>query len=131
MISTLPNFAMYLVTSLALIVAALWAYVKITPYNELTLIRQGNTSAAVSLAGTMLGMVVAMGSAIVHSVGFIDMVVWSAIGLVVQLAAWSAVNHLFGNLHLWIAEKECMAHGTMLAAASLSIGALQAACMAW
>jgi len=131
MLYTLPNFAMYFSSSIALLAVALAIYKCITPYNELALIRDGNTAAAVSYMGTTLGMVVAMASVIIHSAGWLDMIVWCAISLVVQLIFWEAINWLLGNLQHRIAQDASMAHGTMLGGGSAIVGILQAACLVY
>jgi len=131
MLFTLPMFGMYFGSSLLMLIAALFVYIKITPYNELTLIRAGNTSASVSLSGTILGMVIPMASVIAHSVGFLDMLMWCAISLVVQLLMWELVNWIFGNLQKKISVDNCTASAIMLAVTSVAVGILQAACVVW
>jgi putative membrane protein len=131
MLFTLPMFGMYFGSSLLMLIAALFVYIKITPYNELTLIRAGNTSASVSLSGTILGMVIPMASVIAHSVSFLDMLMWCAISLVVQLLIWELVNWIFGNLQKKISVDNCTASAIMLAVTSVAVGVLQAACVVW
>lgn len=131
MLYTLPNFLIYFSSSLALLGLALYIYKLVTPYNEIKLIREGNSAAAVSYIGTAMGMVVSMGSVIIHSASWLDMIVWSSICLVVQLFVWEAINWILGNLQKGIAEDECMAHGTILGGGSLAIGILQAACLVY
>lgn len=131
MLYTFPNFLMYFSTSLMLITLALTIYKWVTPYNELELIRSGNSAAAVSYLGTCLGMVIAMGSVIVHSAGILDMVVWSLISLATQLGAWFVINRVMGNLQKGIAQDACMSHGAMLGGGSLALGMLQAACLVY
>lgn len=131
MLVTLPLFGMYFGSSLVMLMIALFVYIRITPYNELALIRAGNTSASVSLGGTTLGMVIAMASVIIHSVGFVDMLVWCGVTLVVQLMMWEIVNWIFGNLQKKISVDNCIASAIMLAASSMAVGILQAACVVW
>ena len=42
------DFLIYLVLALALLTAFAWLYDKVTPYDEMQLIRDGNTAAAIS-----------------------------------------------------------------------------------
>lgn len=131
MIDTLPAFLAYFFSNIVLLLAALTAYVLITPYNEIRLIRAGNTAASIGFGGTIIGMVIPMCSAVIHSIGFIDMIAWSAIGLVMQLGIWFVIHRVFGDLQVEIAERKCMAHAAILAEASMAIGMLEAACMTW
>jgi putative membrane protein len=50
------DFLIYLVLSLALLAAFSWLYDKVTPYNELELIREGNTAASIAYSGAVIGM---------------------------------------------------------------------------
>ena len=54
-VNNLPAFASFFVTAIVLLLVFLALYVRVTPYNELTLIRQGNEAAAVSLGGAVIG----------------------------------------------------------------------------
>ena len=49
------DFLIFFAVAIALLFAFTWIYVKITPYKEITLIREGNHAAAISLSGAMLG----------------------------------------------------------------------------
>src|SRR5690348_6795229 len=66
-LANLPYFLAYFAASILLLAAFLGAYTLITPLHEWTLIRQGNTAAALSLAGATLGFTLPLASAIVHS----------------------------------------------------------------
>ena len=57
-IAGLPSFGLYLLASFVLLAVFLAIYVAITPYKEITLIREGNTAAAASVSGAMLGFVI-------------------------------------------------------------------------
>jgi putative membrane protein len=131
MLSTLPNFFMYFSSSVAMLAVALTIYKIITPYDEIKLIRDGNVAAAISYLGTAFGMVAAMSSVIIHSAGWLDMIVWCGIGLTVQLVFWKAINWLMGDLQKSIATDGCVAHATVLGGGSAVIGILQAACLVY
>ena len=51
---------------LALALLAIFAaiYVRVTPYNEIALIREGNMAASISLSGALIGFVLPLASAI-------------------------------------------------------------------
>lgn len=131
MLLTLPYFFTYFITNFVLIFAALFVYVKVTPYNEIALIREGNAAVAISFGGTILGMIVPMASVIVHSVGFVDMLSWCSIALATQLFMWFVINKILGDLHTGIAKTGTISHGILLAVGNLAIGILTAACMSY
>ena len=102
----------------------------VTSHHEASLIRQGNAAAAISFSGALLGFTLTLASAIIHSVSLIDMMVWSAIAIVVQLAVFLLVDRCLREISKHI-EAGNIAAGTTLAAASLAIGIVNAACMTY
>ena len=63
----LPAFLSYFAVAVALITVFLLVYINVTPYDEIALIRQGNTAASISLAGAMLGFAMPVANVIAHS----------------------------------------------------------------
>src|SRR5258706_3325744 len=86
------DFLVYLAVSLVLLALFIAIYIRITPYREMQLIREGNMAASFSLSGALLGFVVPLASAIQHSVSLVDLAIWGVIALFVQVAAFVAVN---------------------------------------
>ena len=129
-LATLGNFALYFAAALAAITIFTLLYMAVTSHNEVSLIRKGNTAAAISLAGALIGFTLPLASAIIHSVSLIDMLVWSAIAIVVQLAVFLLVDRCLREISKHIEEGN-VAAGTTLAAASLAIGIVNAACMTY
>lgn len=126
----LDDFLLYLLTALALLAVFMWIYVHTTPYREIQLIRSGNVAAAWSLSGAVLGFVIPLASAITHSVAFVDMLLWGAIALVIQLAAFAVARLLLPNLANDIPAGQ-VAPGIFVGALSLGVGILNAACMSY
>ena len=126
----LPSFLFYFATAIGLLLLFVAAYIFITPYREITLIRQGNAAAASSLGGAILGFVLPLASAIAHSVGLFDMVVWGLIALIIQLMVYGVARLLLPDLARDIPAGK-IATGVFLGALSLAIGILNAACMTY
>jgi putative membrane protein len=124
------DFLAYLALSLVLLGFFVAIYVRITPYREITLIREGNLAASFSLSGAVLGFIVPLASAIEHSVSLVDMAVWGLIALVVQLAAFVAVKLMIPHIAEDIVAGKS-AQGFFLGAMSLGVGLLNAACMTY
>lgn len=124
------SFAIYLAAAVAAEVVFVILYMAITPHREVTLIKAGNTAAAVSLGGAVLGFTLPLASAIAHSVSLLDMAVWSAVALGVQLALFLLATVVLRALSRHI-EDGNLAAGITLAAASITIGLLNAACMTY
>lgn len=103
-------------------------YVTVTPHREFKLIRQGNTAAAISLGGAILGYTIPLAKAIAQSEGMHDMLLWSGVALVAQLAAYGVTRLILPALSSDVNEGKT-ASGIFLAAMSVCIGLLNAAAM--
>ncbi len=124
------DFVAYLAASIALFVVFVAIYVRITPYRELALIREGNVAAATTLSGAILGFVIPLASAVAHSVAFVDMILWGGIALVVQLCAYGVARLLLPTIGTDIPAGR-VAPGIFVAALALGVGILNAACMSY
>jgi putative membrane protein len=129
-LQTIGSFLLYF--GLALVAEAIFValYMAVTPHHEATLIKQGNAAAAISLGGAVLGFTLPLASVIIHSVSLLDMAVWSVVALVVQLAVYLLVNLLLREISRRIEEGN-IAAATTVAVASLAIGMINAASMAY
>ena len=124
-----PAFLIYLVASLALLALFIWIYIMITPYKELTLVREGNVAAAASLSGAIIGFVIPLAHAVVQAVTLGDMALWALLALVVQLLVFFIMTKVLPGLLIDIPAGK-VAPGILLGALSLATGILNAACMA-
>lgn len=129
-LETLPNFLLYFVASLALTIVFLLIYTRVTPYREFALIRAGNDAAAISLCGAGLGFILPLASTIVHSVSWLDMLVWGAVAMAVQLATYLLARLIKPQLNQDIAAGRT-APAVSLAGMSVGVGVLNAACLSW
>ena len=103
-------------------------YIAVTPHREFTLIRQGNTAAAISLGGALLGYTLPLAKAVAQSEGLMDMLVWAGVALVAQLLAYGATRLILPHLSSDVNEGK-VAPGLFLAACSICVGLLNAAAM--
>lgn len=127
--NTLPHFFAYFGAALALAVLFLALYVMITPHKEFSLIREGNSAAAVQLVGTFLGFAIPVAVVIGHSVSVPDMLLWGLVAALVQLAVFFVIARLlFTAISQRIADR-CTASGIFVGGMGLGVGVLQAACM--
>ena len=124
------DFAVYLAVALALLAIFVALYIRVTPYREIALIREGNMAASFSLSGSLLGFIIPLAAAVQNSVSLIDMAIWGLIAMVVQIAAFVAVKLLIPGLTQDIAAGKG-AQGFFLGALSLGVGLLNAACMSY
>lgn len=129
-LSGFDEFLIYAGLAVVFIYAYMIAYLWITPYNELKLIKDGNVAAAVSLSGAVLGFTLPLAAAIVHSVHPWDMMLWAVIAGLVQLIVYLAVRYTLINVTRRIPDGQ-VASGIVLASISVSAGILNAACMTY
>ncbi len=129
-ISGFPAFIIYLPATLALLVVFLFLYIRITPYREIQLIREGNVAAAISLSGATIGFTIPLAKAIAQSGSLLDMLMWGGIALAVQLLAYVLVRLLIPGIAKDIPDGK-IAQGTFLGMLSLATGILNAACMTY
>ena len=126
----LPLFAAYLGVGLLLLGAFVFIYVRITPYKEISLIRNGNAAAAASLGGAIIGFVLPVASSIENSVSLLDMLLWALISLVVQLLAFVIARAMVPAISKNV-EQGQLASGVFLGAIAIALGLLNAACMTY
>ena len=103
-------------------------YEKITPYREFDLIRKGNTAAAISYGGSLLGFAVPLASAIMHSPGLLDMILWGLIALFIQILTFLVVRLIFKDLAEGIKGNK-VSEGIFLGVVSLIVGIINGACI--
>lgn len=123
------NFAMYLATALVLWVSSLFIYKKITPYNEIALIKEGNISAGLAYSGVALGLAAPLSSLAAHAVSLVDMGMWAVIALIIQLALHFALSKIL-HIKTEVPDNN-KAVGLTLGAMSLAIGLINAACLTY
>ena len=129
-LAALPSFLGYFASALGLLAVFLAIYTTLTPYPEWTLIRGGNTAAALALAGAALAFCLPLASAIAHSVGVVDMIVWALVAMAIQLL-WFAGLRMFRREICEAITRNDLAAATLLAAGSVAVGLLNAACLTY
>ncbi len=126
----LDEFLVYFGLCIGFVALFLAIYVHITPYREIALIREGNSAAAASLSGTLIGFVLPLASAVEHSVNPYDLAIWATIALVVQLLVYAATRVLLPAVGRDIPAGK-VASGVFLGALSVCAGILNAASMSY
>ncbi len=122
------NYLLHLLAASALVLAFFIVYTKITPFDEVLLIRQGNHAATLSLGGALLGFAVTVASAILHTADFMQFLAWAGGAAVVQVLVYLVATRL---LHMAKDQIEANngAFGGLMGTISLAIGIINAACI--
>lgn len=128
-LATFPSFLAYFLGSGFLLIGFALLYVNTTPHREFMLIRQGNTAAAIALSGALLGFAIPLASVIANSARLVEVLVWGVVAMIVQFLGYLASRMILPGLSNAI-ERGQTSHAIFLAAFSVTLGILDAACMA-
>ncbi|MES2743578.1 MAG: DUF350 domain-containing protein [Pseudomonadota bacterium] len=122
------NYLLHLLLAAVLLMTFFIVYTRITPFNEVLLIRQGNHAAALSLGGALLGFSATIASCLLHTANYREFLAWAFGAMVVQVLAYGVTSRLLRMSKDQI-ESGNSAFGGLLGAIALSIGAINAACI--
>ena len=122
------NYLMHLLTAAALGLAFFFIFTRITPFDEVLLIRQGNRAAAFSLGGALIGFSITLSSALLHTADYYQFFGWAAGAMVVQVLVYAVATSLLHMAKDQI-EADNSAFGALLGSISLSIGLINAGCI--
>jgi putative membrane protein len=109
LVAGFPYFMLHSSVTFALLVAAVTIYVWITPYKEFALIKEGNVAAAISLAGAILGLAIPLAFCMAASVAVLEIVIWGAVTLILQIIAFRIVDFFMSGISRRIQEGEVSA----------------------
>jgi len=124
-VSGFPDFIIQLVAAIALFIVALTIYILLTPHKELALIREGNPSAALAFSGVVVGLAIPLSACIANSLGLVELVLWGAVTLLIQLLAFRLTDMFLRNLPKRIASGD-VAAAIFLLAVKLGLGIIVA-----
>lgn len=126
------HFSLYFFGALGSLFAFKWLFTLITPHDEWQLIKeQKNTAAAIGFGGSILGFALALAGVISNSVSLLDFATWAIVALIAQLIAFAMLRFIFMPAIVTRIENDEVSAGIMLAAVSISVGVLNAACVTY
>lgn len=123
-LTTLPSYLLFAVVMLGFLLLFILAYTAVTPYRDLALVRQGNTTAALTLGGAMIGFALPLMSVASHTSNIVDLAVWGVIALVSQLLVYVIGSRVLLPDFRAGVEADRTAYGILLASLSISVGLL-------
>lgn len=125
----LPVLLLHFGVTVAILAVGVAIYVWITPFPEIALIRQGNTAAAVSMSGAVVGLALPLAFCLASSVNVYDIVVWGVVALIVQLVAYRIMDLVLRELPKRI-ENDEVGPALLLVAVKVGVAAINAAAIA-
>lgn len=118
----------YLASGIALLVLFALLYIKITPYDELALVREGCTAAALSFAGALIGFSLALASSALHVNQLSYFVLWGALAGLIQILVYAVLARCIKGMPQAIMENN-LAVGTLAGGISIAVGVINAGCL--
>ncbi|MDX4035975.1 DUF350 domain-containing protein [Aliarcobacter skirrowii] len=127
------SFLGFFFTALILIVAFLYLYAIVTPYDDYQLIFEDkNVAAALGFGGAIIGVSIPLYSALSNSISYIDFAVWGVVAIVIQLIFAFIVTRVNGKFSFTEKISQgVIPVGILMACLSISIGLLNAGSMSY
>ena len=121
-----PILMLHSSITIALLALGVVIYMKVTPYDDIGLIRDGNAAAAVSMAGAVLGLGLPLAFSMAASVSVWEVLSWGPVTLILQLVAYRLTDAILRDLPRRIVDGE-MAPAIFLVSIKLAVAAINAA----
>lgn len=122
------SYVAYLIAASVLLVVFVGLYMRLTPYSEIDLIRDGRVAPAISLGGATIGLSLTLASSILHNDTLVMFLIWAACGMLVQALVYILLSYTVPRMAEAL-ENDNVAMGTLMATLSLAVGIVNAACM--
>ena len=122
----IPFLLSHFGVTVLMLVIGVFIYMWITSHDERALIREGNTAAAISLAGAILGLAIPLAFCMARSVNVYDIVIWGIVTLVIQLATFWIIDIWLRDLSKRIEEGQ-VGTAILLVSVKLAVASINAA----
>jgi putative membrane protein len=124
-----PLSLVHALIALALLVLGVAAHALLGPHKDIPQIRAGNTAAALSLGGIVIGLAAPLATAMAGSASLAELVLWGLMTVIVQLLVFRLIDMALRGLPERIAEGE-MSAAVLLTSAKLAVALILAAAVA-
>ncbi|MBO6948748.1 MAG: DUF350 domain-containing protein [Rhodospirillales bacterium] len=124
-----PVLMLHSSVTIAMLVAGILIYMWITPWDEVKLIRSGNTAAAVSMGGAIIGLALPLAFAMSASVSVYEILVWGPVTLALQIIAYRIADVVLKDVPKRIEDGE-MGAAILLVSIKVAAAAINAAAVA-
>lgn len=125
----LPVLLVQLAVTLALLVAGVAVYTRITPFDERRLVAEGNAAGGLTLAGSIVALAIPLAATLATSAFVADILLWGVVALILQLVAFAVATLLIRDLRGQI-ESGNVASAAALVGVQLGVALINAAAMA-
>lgn len=125
-VAGIPFLLTHFGITIIMLVVGVFIYMRITSHDEMALIRNGNTAAAVSLAGAILGLAIPLAVCMANSVNVYDIIIWGVVTLVIQIITFWIIDLWLRGLSERI-EKGEVGTAILLVSVKLAVACVNAA----
>jgi putative membrane protein len=115
-VEAFPRFLIWTTSAGAMLLVASTIYVLLTPWKELALVKGGNASAGLALAGAIAGLAIPIASTLASSVSLFDLLIWGVVALLLQLIVYRLVDVLLRDIPQRIEQDQAGAAIVLIAA---------------
>ncbi|MBO9545295.1 DUF350 domain-containing protein [Caulobacter sp.] len=124
-----PVTLLHASVTLVMLILGTTLYALLTPHKEIALIREGNSAAALSLGGVMVGLSIPLAISLTASTSVIEIGIWGAATIAVQLLVFRVTDMVLKGLPERIQDGEISA-AVLLVGAKLATALILAAAVA-
>jgi len=121
-----PILMVHVGVTLVMLMIGATLYAMLTPWKEISLIRNGNSAAAVAFGGVLAGLAIPLAASLSASNSTIEIIIWGLATVIVQLLAFRLTDMILAGLPDRIREGEISA-AVLLVAAKLAVALILAA----
>ena len=127
-LANLTEFLAFFIAAALLVLIFVVVYTRVTRHNELALIKNNSTAAALAFSGALIGFALPLASTMINSVTVVQMVLWGVVALIVQVLVYLIIRLPMPRISQRIDAGE-VAAGIWLGTCSIVAGILNAAAM--
>ena len=124
-----PLTLLHFTLTIAILAIGATVYALLTPHKEIQLIRSGNTAAAVSLGGVLVGLAIPLAMSLSAAKSLMEIALWGLATMAVQLLVFRLTDLLLTGLPQRIKDGEVSA-AALLVGAKIATALILAAAMA-
>ena len=129
LLTGLPFLLLHSSVTFAMLVSGLIVYAWVTPYDELALIKAGNTAAAITLSGAVIGFAIPLAVTLKTSLNTWDIILWGLVTLILMIIAYRVMNLVIRDFEKRVQNYET-GPAILLAAVKIAVGLIAAASVA-
>ena len=128
LLSSIPTVAAHFLIAIATWAIVALLLIRLTPADEIKLIRAGNLAAAIWTGGMLIALALPIAAAMRYSHGIAEVATWSLFAALVQAVTYVAAAALAGKTRERL-EQGDLASATMVAATQIAVALITAAAL--